>query len=230
MFGRSSERADEEGADSLPRGAAPAKPAPQYRFYYASGRALGCEMSLLPPRYSCSVWKPRRLPMLPVGLSGVRLKQRFLFRWLLCRAHLFAGDDCGGALLIRDLKEVVHYSGFTPRYWRFPFVGDADFQIGDTWTAPAHRGRGLALFAVQTIVATANHRGRRFWYVVEDSNPPSIRVVQKAGFTLAGRGVWIKPWGLKLLGYHAPFESGPARISKSGSDGVGGVEQRPASS
>lgn len=213
MFGKSSECA-EDAADPLPERGALAKSAPLYRFYCNSGRALGCEMPTLPPQYWCSVWKPRRLPALPAGLPGTRLKLRFLFRWLLCRAHLFAGDDCGGALLIRSLKEVVHYSGFTPRYWRFPFMGDGDLQIGDTWTAPAHRGKGLARFAVEGIVAAASQPDQCFWYVVEEINQPSIRVVEKAGFALAARGTWIKPWRLKLLGYYAPFASKPARIGE----------------
>jgi RimJ/RimL family protein N-acetyltransferase len=113
--------------------------------------------------------------------------------------HLFAGSG-SGALLIYDRRRLVHYSGFTPRYWRFPFVADDDFQIGDTWTDPAHRGRGLASFALQRVVMTLAKPGRRLWYVVEDINKPSIRVVEKAQFILAAKGAWVRPWGLKLAG------------------------------
>jgi hypothetical protein len=63
--------------------------------------------------------------VLPPALPGARLKLRFLFRWLLRRLHLFAGDTCG-ALLIRDDARLVHYSAFTPRFWRFPFLADGD--------------------------------------------------------------------------------------------------------
>ena len=137
--------------------------------------------------------------MLPPALPGARLKLRFLFRWLLRRLHLFAGDTCG-ALLIRDDARLVHYSAFTPRFWRFPFLADGDLQIGDTWTDPPYRGKGLALFALQTVVRVTREPERRHWYVVEAVNRASIRVVEKAGFTLSGEGTWIKPWGLKLLG------------------------------
>jgi hypothetical protein len=52
---------------------------------------------------------------------------------------------------------------------------------------------------------------RRHWYVVEAVNRASIRVVEKAGFTLSGEGTWIKPWGLKLLGsYVMQTPAGPA--------------------
>ena len=113
--------------------------------------------------------------------------------------HLFAGDQCG-ALLIRDGVRLVHYSAFCPRFWRFPFLADEDLQIGYTWTDPAYRGRRLALFALQTIVRIYRKPQRRFWYVVEDVNLASIKVVERVGFTLSGEGTWIKPWGLKLLG------------------------------
>ena len=113
--------------------------------------------------------------------------------------HLFAGDQCG-ALLIRDGDRLAHYSAFTSRFWRFPFLADSDLQIGDTWTDPAYRGKGLALFALRTIVRDHHQPGRRFWYVVEDLNRASIRVVEKAEFKLSGEGFWRKPWGLKLPG------------------------------
>jgi RimJ/RimL family protein N-acetyltransferase len=147
--------------------------------------------------------------MLPLPLPGGRLKARFLFRWLLYRLHLFSNGNCG-ALLIRDEARLVHYSAFTPRFWRFPFLSDSDLQIGDTWTDPAHRGKGLALIALQTVVGMNRKPGRRFWYVVEAVNRASIRVVEKAGFTLSGEGTWIKPWGSRLLGsYVIETHAGP---------------------
>jgi len=94
----------------------------------------------------------------------------------------------------------VHYSGFTPRYWRFPFLQDSDLQIGDTWTEPSHRGKGLALFALLEIIRIKRKPGRKFWYVVGGLNTPSIRVVEKAAFSLVGKGTFIVPLGIKLLG------------------------------
>jgi acetyltransferase (GNAT) family protein len=118
---------------------------------------------------------------------------------MLHRLHVFTSDDCG-ALLVRDGTRLVHYSGFTPKFWRFPFLADGDLQIGHTWTDPTYRGEGIALFALQTVVSKESKPGRRFWYVVEDVNLASIRVAEKAGFVLAGEGTWIKPWGLQLPG------------------------------
>jgi RimJ/RimL family protein N-acetyltransferase len=181
-----------------------ARPGPRYLFYcYTCGqnerdRNVRDEIGGgLDSPYWWTVWRPRSWPALPPRLPNHRFKLRFLFRWSLHRLHLFAGSG-SGALLIYDRRRLVHYSGFTPRYWRFPFVADDDFQIGDTWTDPAHRGRGLASFALQRVVMTLAKPGRRLWYVVEDINKPSIRVVEKAQFILAAKGTWVRPWGLKL--------------------------------
>jgi len=180
---------------------------PHYLFYcYICGQEEGGENVAgdatgrgLPAPYSCTVWRPRGCPTLPPGLSGLRLRLRFLFRWAVHRLHLFAGPGCG-ALLVYDRERLVHYSGFTPGYWRFPFIAGGDLQIGDTWTDPAYRGRGLALFALQTAVAILARPGRRLWYVVEVINKSSIRVAEKAHFALAAEGTRVASRGPKLAG------------------------------
>lgn len=96
--------------------------------------------------------------------------------------------------------KLVHYSAFTGRYWRFPCLGDDDIQIGDTWTDPAHRSKGIASFAIDQIVSRKQKPGRQFWYCVEAINRSSIRVADSAGFEVVGEGIWRKPFGLKLLG------------------------------
>lgn len=181
-------------------------PEPHYLFYcYICDRTEGGENAGnasaggLSAPYSWTIWRPQPWPALPHGRLGFRLRLRFLFRWSVHRMHLFAGSG-SGALLIYDGGRLVHYSAFTPRYWRFPFVADDDFQIGDTWTHRAYRGRGLAIFALRTILAMLAKPGRRLWYVVEAINAPSIRVAEKAQFRLTAEGTWITPRGIKLAG------------------------------
>jgi RimJ/RimL family protein N-acetyltransferase len=171
----------------------------------SSGRI---ERLRLDERFTSSVWNPPVLPIVPRNLPGFVLKARFLFRWALHRFHLFAGRG-SGALLIYDRQRLVHYSGFTPRYWRFPFVANGDFQIGDTWTDPEYRGKGLALFAVREIVRILAKPGRRIWYVVESRNHPSIRVVEKAGFDMIAEGLHLMPFGLTLAGSYVPQTQRP---------------------
>jgi RimJ/RimL family protein N-acetyltransferase len=171
----------------------------RYLFYCSTGVIPKNLSPTLPYPYSYAIWRPSPLRVWPPNTRGIKLKLRFLFRWILHQLHIFAGRNSGILVVYADTL-LVHYSGFTPRYWRFPFLSDADLQIGDTWTHPAYRGQGLALFALQTIMQAESRPGRRFWYVVEAINAPSIRVVEKAGFCLAGEGAFVKRWGMKLSG------------------------------
>jgi RimJ/RimL family protein N-acetyltransferase len=153
----------------------------------------------MPSGYSCSVWSASAPKPWPSGTCSLRIRARFAFRWLLERARLFINREAG-AICIYSGDRLVHYSAFTPRYWRFPFLAERDLQIGDTWTDPDHRGKGLASFAVRKIVKAKWEPGRGFWYVVGYDNLASIRVVEKLGFGLIGVGDWHKPLGIHLLG------------------------------
>lgn len=178
----------------------------------------------LPFGYSVSMWWPSRRHPWPPGLDNLRSRARFAFRYVLDSLGSFANREVG-AVCIFYADRLVHYSGFTPRYWRFPFLADDDLQIGDTWTAPDHRGRGLAGYALHEILDMKQGRGRGLWYVVGDNNPASIRVVERAAFELAGVGHWRLPWGIKLLGSYvmnaAPDEMS-APISSEINFGVDG--------
>ena len=53
---------------------------------------------------------------------------------------------------------------------------------------------------IQEIVKICRQSGRRFWYLVEENNAPSIRAVEKIGFYRFGMGERTKRMGLSLLG------------------------------
>jgi GNAT superfamily N-acetyltransferase len=155
--------------------------------------------------------KPVDLPLLDVSAAfGLQIRPgpHDLFYCYVCgqneRSHNVR-DEIGGGLALP-----YWWTVWRPRTWpalpaglpnlRFRLRLLFRFQIGDTWTEPAYRKKGLASFALQMIVATLAKPGRRLWYVVEDVNAPSIQVVEKAQFTLAAEGTWVRPWGLKLAG------------------------------
>lgn len=180
-----------------------------YLFYRSAGFAPTILLGL-PPGYEMVVWRPSACQPWPANAS-TRIKSRFLFRTLLHLLGFFADGECG-ALCVHYVDRLIHYSAFTSRYWRFPFLADGDLQIGDTWTDPAHRGRGIALFAVLQILATKRRPGRECWYVVGSSNAPSIRVAERAGFRLIATGILSRSIGLKLFGSYVP-QRGPTPLS-----------------
>jgi len=70
------------------------------------------------------------------------------------------------------------------------------------WTAPAHRGRGLAAAAVRLLAGWALSPGGGFvqvWARIDPGNRASARVAERAGFVLLGsRGgaqVWSRARG-----------------------------------
>ena len=77
-------------------------------------------------------------------------------------------------------------------------MGADDLQVGDIWTEASERGKGLASYVLNKIVS--DHSNTRIWYITEENNISSMRVVTKAGFSLAGGGLRIKRYGLYLLG------------------------------
>lgn len=97
----------------------------------------------------------------------------------------------------------VHRSCVFPAFFRFPFMARNDLQIGDTWTANDHRGKGLATWAVDKIIELYSTPDRRIWYVTEQVNQPSVGVATKAGFSLIGYGFKKPRLGASFLGYYA---------------------------
>lgn len=167
---------------------------PHFLYYSASIPASYSTRSI-PVDYQYEIWrpalfcsKPRDLPAFP-----------FTVWWLFHLLHIFTNREYG-IVLIRRHGRIVHRSVITPRYFRFPFMRAGDIQVGDTWTDPEMRGLGLATSALEQILVACTDRRHTCWYVVESSNTPSIRVVEKAGFSLVGKGVRTRRLGLGILG------------------------------
>jgi RimJ/RimL family protein N-acetyltransferase len=152
----------------------------------------------LPEGYRWTLWRPSSGGITPAGLSLIP----FGVWWILHALHVFRNRDYG-LFLIYHVGTLVHRSVITPGYFRFPFMERDDLQVGDTWTSGDHRGKGLATFALRQITASDYQASRRYWYVVDEDNTPSIRVVEKAGFQRLARGARHTRLGIRLLGTYA---------------------------
>ena len=146
--------------------------------------------------YECEMWRPKWWRLKPKGFPiypfGV---------WWLCHCLRIFGNRDYGVFIVRHNNEVMHRSVVFPRFLRFPFMQAEDLQIGDTWTDDRYRGRGIASFAIQRIVGSWDGcPGRRFWYIVERDNLPSVRAATRAGLIMVGEGCRMDRWGFDLLG------------------------------
>lgn len=174
----------------------------RYRFYALDSSKVLARARFRQPAPKGEFWKPSLEEVAPAGVKGAV----FVVWWLMHQLRLFANRDYA-QYVVREDDRVIHRSGIYPRYLRFPFMGTDDLQIGDTWTDPDYRGRGLATEAVASIVGARARPGRRFWYVVSDDNTASVRAIEKAGFSLSGVGERRPRLGLRALGAYVLTQS-----------------------
>jgi len=138
----------------------------------------------LPAGYRAQLWNPE--PWQPVP-PGVEWSWRRLGLWAIFRFGL--GKRQYYSLLIANTSgDIVHQSHVFPKTARFPFMAATDIQIGMTWTKADCRGLGLASYAIQEILQSEQGKRRFCWYVVGESNAPSIKAAVKNGFEVVGTG------------------------------------------
>lgn len=155
----------------------------------------------LSSNYKAVLWKPGPFSVVPPTLTS-----RFCVWWLfsccgIMRSGLYR------VLLIMENNVVVHRSCLVPKYFRWPFMASADLQISSTWTHPAHRGRGLATYALQYFVNGYAGSGRALWYVTRAENASSIAVCRACYFELATYARRTHRWGSLLLGRFVPIST-----------------------
>ena len=132
----------------------------------------------------------------PTGLFASRVNQAW---WLIDKAALFARRDftvvavCRGDLLLHRL--VV-----TPKWYRFPFMNERDLQMGQLWTRHGARGQGYARMAIEAVHARFAGQYESMWYLVDENNLASRRLIGRFGYSEAGRGERTAPFGLGALG------------------------------
>ncbi|MGX7893863.1 GNAT family N-acetyltransferase [Tsuneonella sp. HG222] len=168
------------------------------RFY----RAADGEVRLPPPDLgdlSLTRWQPHRDGP-PTGLFAGNANRIW---WAMDLAGQFPRTDLTVYAIHRRENggdTLLHRLLVTPRWHRFPFMGRLDMQMGDLWTAPAMRGQGLAAKAIAAVQADFAGKCPALWYVVDEDNAASIRLIERIGYRLEGTGVRTRPLGLGPLG------------------------------
>ena len=119
--------------------------------------------------------------------------------WAFTKAGLFSSPDFTEVTLWRGGR-LVHRLIVTPRWRRFPFMGRDDLQVGDLWTHPNARGQGMARAALGLVHGLFAGQDRRFWYIVQAENEPSLRLIEGCGYTLVGQGRRTAPLGIRFAG------------------------------
>lgn len=82
--------------------------------------------------------------------------------------------------------QLVHTSYVVPRCGKFPFLQESDFEIGPCYTYPQFRGKGVYPQVLCGICRELGDSHTTFYMIVSDTNLPSIKGVEKAGFQTCG--------------------------------------------
>ena len=124
----------------------------------------------------------------PTILDGMFLDgEKKSFKSLLVRC-LFQIVTLGKAKLYcyRDNGELVHTSYVIPKCYKFPFMNKHDYEIGPCFTYPKFRGKGFYPLMLKTICSSIGTEKSVFYMIVDKTNQPSIRGMEKAGFQRCG--------------------------------------------
>jgi RimJ/RimL family protein N-acetyltransferase len=149
----------------------------------------------IPTDATVRIWRPSEHGFPPRD----SLRVRNIIWWGFSSVRLFARRDFTELTIWRE-DRLLHRLIVTPRWYRFPFMERGDLQLGDLWTCPNERGRGLARAAVAETHRHFAARAERFWYVVDAKNEVSVRFIESCGYRLVGTGERTSPFGLRALG------------------------------
>lgn len=155
----------------------------QYLFYRSPESRNALSLGL-DDNFRCEVWRPSLRSLWPTGTKVGRAWR--LARWLMHYLHVFATREYS-MFVIRKGGRLVHQSAIHPRYFRTPAMNKDDLMIGNVWTDPQFRGRGLAVYAIQEIVRLKSKPGRFLWYITRKGKL-AVNCLRRKGRVGQGRG------------------------------------------
>ena len=157
--------------------------------------APAAEVKPLADLYRVGVWTPDGIASRPSGCGAMPYAVWTAFH------HLRVFKNRGYRVVqVFAGKAPVHRCCVFPPYFRFPFMDPSDLQLGDLWTHPDHRGKGLAACAAG--IALGLSPETRCWYLCKRENEPSISLAERLGFRLVGVGDRRPRLGVRALGHY----------------------------
>jgi len=160
----------------------------------------------LPTGYRPTLWQPSWRRLVPPGDP-----EPSLYVWWLMHQLRGFRNRSYAALVVYSGADVAHRSLVFPPSFVFPFMRPDDLQIGLASTAPLHRRRGLAVFAIRDVLRRLERPRRRFWYLTEEANEASVRAASAAGLLVVGTAVKHHRLGFRRLGSFELLPEGVAR-------------------
>ena len=156
-----------------------------YEKKYSADDAYVNELDVL--EYRPTLFKP----FIPNEGDG-SLKNRLSRIWF----WLISGGKAKIAYVQRD-GIIVHTSYVIPKCYKFPFMKKGDLEIGPCTTKQEYRGQGIYPRVLRYIVDSEK---TTCYMIVRETNVPSIRGIEKAGFEKRGKVEKSKLGKYKAIG------------------------------
>lgn len=86
-------------------------------------------------------------------------------------------------IYVKKDKIIIHYTHILPKFFKFPFMHDKDLEIGPSWTAQGHRGKGIFPAVLTYAIQYFKEKKRTFYVFAHIDNHPSQKAILKAGFS-----------------------------------------------
>lgn len=87
---------------------------------------------------------------------------------------------------VQSGNDIIHTSYVIPACAKFPFMDRNDLEIGPCYTYPAFRGNGIYPKVLSEICRRRGNNTSSFYMIVDETNLPSIKGIEKAGFVRCG--------------------------------------------
>ncbi len=165
-------------------------------FLYKLNKNKFISNDILPKEFQLHLWKPSMSIIPPKGLRKIST-----IIWICFHYFLIFKNKKLGIIYITHKGDIVSRLLIMPGYFRFPFMGPNDLQIGDIWTCSSHRGEGLASCSLSYALKLFEKKAQSIFYIVEDTNNISIKLAVSCGFKLIATGV-KKNLFISFIGYY----------------------------
>lgn len=86
---------------------------------------------------------------------------------------------------VQNGNDIIHTSYVISSCAKFPFRDRDDLEIGPCYIYPAFRGKGIYPKVLSEICRRSNDTSS-FYMIVDETNLPSIKGIEKAGFVRCG--------------------------------------------
>lgn len=140
-------------------------------------------------KYKIETFKPDWFCITPKGMNK---NLAFVIYWLLYLIIWRRQGKSYEHYLVYDRERLIHRCTVLPKYYRYPFMGNNDIQIGPYWTADGYRGQGICPIMICKIMNKYKFKKKYAYVVMRENNTRSQRCVIKAGLNFYGYSIRTK--------------------------------------